>query len=128
MLIEGPEVIFVARQSRNITTKQVAKRAGVSRSTVLFVPNNVATPRVSNETRQRVLQAVEEPGFVPDMAAQTVTRGDSNYIALVTSRPHRQLLVDEFFPHILTGLRIATEESGFRIIVGNVGDYTTAET
>ena len=42
------------------TSSEVAKRAGVSRTTVSFVLNDLRTKGISEETRQKVLQAASE--------------------------------------------------------------------
>jgi LacI family transcriptional regulator len=49
----------------------VVKRAGVSRATVSYVLNGLTKGRVpiSDETRQRVLNAIEELGYEPDARA-----------------------------------------------------------
>jgi len=46
-----------------VTMKDVAVRAGVSQSTVSFVLNGLDDMRISSETRQRVLAAVDELGY-----------------------------------------------------------------
>lgn len=56
------------------TQKEVARRAGVSTSVVSYVINN--GPRsVSQKTRQRVLDAIEELGYRPNKHAQMLLRG-----------------------------------------------------
>lgn len=52
------------------TIRDVAKRAGVSHTTVSNVLNNV--PKVSEETRQRVLQVMKELNFEPNMVAKSL--------------------------------------------------------
>jgi LacI family transcriptional regulator len=57
------------KTERGITQKDVAERAGVSRSIVSYVINN--GPReVAPETRQRVLDAIRELGYRPNKYAQ----------------------------------------------------------
>jgi DNA-binding LacI/PurR family transcriptional regulator len=114
-------------QRRKVTSKQVAERAGVSQTTVSFVLNNVANPSVSEETRRRVLEAVQELQFVPDMAARALARGYCNNIALIISRPHRQVFIDEYIPHILTGLSGVTRANGFRVIVEHIQNNATPD-
>ena len=57
---------------RRVTSYDVAKLAGVSRSTVSFVLNNVDM-QISEETKQRVsVLPPLELGYVPDAAAQAL--------------------------------------------------------
>ena len=42
---------------RRVTSREVAKAAGVSLTTVSYVLNDVTEMRISEETRQRVLEA-----------------------------------------------------------------------
>ena len=53
-----------------ITIKSVAKRAGVSPTTVSLVMNNATTPNIPPETRQRVMEAVRELGYRPSASAR----------------------------------------------------------
>ena len=54
-----------------LTITQIAKLAGVSRSTVSRVLND--HPNVSSQTRERVLQVVAETGFHPDPIARSLS-------------------------------------------------------
>ncbi len=53
-----------------ISIREVAHEAGVSVTTVSYVLNNKGN--ISEETRQRVLQAAEELGYVPNAAARSL--------------------------------------------------------
>ncbi len=103
----------MSKKIPRITGKQVAERAGVSQTTVSFVLNQVENSNISEETRQRVLDAVRDLNFVPDVRAQALARGRSNTIALILSNPHRQVFVDEYIPTILTGLSEVTQNTAF---------------
>jgi LacI family transcriptional regulator len=67
------------------TQRDVARKAGVSRATVSYVVNGLTKGRVpiSNETRLRVLKAVEELGYEPDTRAQSLRSGDTKTIGLI---------------------------------------------
>jgi LacI family transcriptional regulator len=105
------------KKSTKVTSKQVAERAGVSQTTVSFVLNRANNSSISEDTRQRVLQAARELNYVPDMTARALARGRSNNIALVISQPHPQIFIDEYIPNLLTGLNQIIQPQGFRIIV-----------
>jgi LacI family transcriptional regulator len=59
--------------SARVTQKDVARRAGVAISSVSYVLNNGPRP-VSEETRERVLQAIAELGYRPNEHAQQLMR------------------------------------------------------
>lgn len=79
--------------SRRPTQNDVARAAGVSRGTVSYVLNGQAGGKIviSPETSARVLQAIEELGYVPDAGARALRSGTSNTIGLIipdTHNPH----------------------------------------
>jgi LacI family transcriptional regulator len=67
------------------TQADVARLAGVSRATVSYVINGHANGQVpiSEETRQRVMEAVEELGYEPDARAQALRSGSTRTIGLI---------------------------------------------
>lgn len=65
---------------KKTTIVDIAKSAGVSVSTVSRILNN--KPDVSEETRQRVLQVIEEHRFAPQMSWQQLRSGKSRFITL----------------------------------------------
>src|SRR5438034_11126689 len=67
------------------TQKDVAHRAGVSRSTVSYVLNDQIDLKVpiSEVTRQRVLDAIAELGYEPDARARALRSGDTKTLGLV---------------------------------------------
>ena len=70
------------------TITDVAHRAGVSRTAVSYVlnDNGQRNKHVSDETRAKVLQAVQELHFHPDAFARALSKGQSEEIVLITSR------------------------------------------
>ena len=54
-----------------MTLREIAKLAGVSRSTVSRVINN--QPGVRPQTRERVLQIIKEYGYEPDPVARSLS-------------------------------------------------------
>jgi LacI family transcriptional regulator len=75
------------------TQVDVAKLAGVSRATVSLVLNGQADGKVviSEETRLRVRQAIDELGYEPDHRAQALRSGGTKTIGMILidmSNPH----------------------------------------
>lgn len=62
----------------------VAARAGVSKKTVSNVVNDF--PFVAESTRERVLKAIDELGYRPNLSARNLARGRTGAIALVIPR------------------------------------------
>ena len=61
-------------------SKDIAKLAGVSRSTVSKVVNNY--PGIPNETRQKILKVIKENNYVPNRSAQILAGKASKIIGL----------------------------------------------
>lgn len=78
------------------TSRDVARAAGVSQATVSRVLNS--SKPVSEDVRRRVLQALQETGFVLNVQAKAMRTSRSGSIGLVTSdirNPYYPLLLDE---------------------------------
>jgi len=71
----------VARSCVNATLYDVARLAGVSTATVSRVVHG--QDRVRDSTRARVLEVIQQLGYVPDGAAQSLSRRRKNIIGLV---------------------------------------------
>jgi DNA-binding LacI/PurR family transcriptional regulator len=70
----------MARESKRITSADVAREAGVSRSTVSYVLNDTPNQTISDSTRQRVLAAAAKLGYAPSAAARTLRSGRSHVV------------------------------------------------
>ncbi len=66
---------------RSVSLREVAQHAGVSGQTVSRVANNV--PNVAEPTRQKVLAAMSELGYRPNVAARALRRGAFGSIGVV---------------------------------------------
>ncbi len=71
------------RDKRSVTMHDVAQHAGVSRATVSRILNNRDTPiSISDATRHRVLEAVDELGYRPNRIAQSLMTNKTHIIGL----------------------------------------------
>lgn len=86
-----------------ITIEDIARSAGVGRGTVDRVLHNRG--RVSEETRARVLQCVEELGYKPNKAARMLANKKEYKIAVTFHD-----LEQEFWIHVKNGIDKAEEE------------------
>jgi LacI family transcriptional regulator len=99
------------------TQVDVARIAGVSRATVSFVINGTTEGRVpiSEETRVRVLKAVEELGYIPDTRAQALRSGDTKTIGLIIPDMHN--------PHFwenADGIEQEARKAGYHLLLSSM--------
>ncbi len=92
--------------------EDVARLAGVSRGTVSNVLNNPAI--VSPDTRERVLRAIEELGFVRNQVALALASGRTRTIGYVGTD-----LANSYFLDIARGIEERADESGYRVVLAN---------
>jgi len=95
------QVISMAKRP---TQADVARLAGVSRATVSYVLNNRTDGRIpiTEQTRQKVLAAVEELGYAPSALARSLKSGTSRTIGFLMPAVHN--------PHYWDILEGAEEE------------------
>ena len=103
--------------SKRTTSVDVAKLAGVSRTTVSFVLNNVSGMSISHPTRQRVLDAAKELNYHPDMAGRKLASGKSNTIGLVIRQSPEQVFADAFLIQVVLGVEGAAAQQGFHVLL-----------
>ena len=71
------------QRPRRPTAADVAREAGLSRATVSYVLNNTPHQVIPEPTRQRVLAAAANLGYMPSVAARTLRGGRSDVILLL---------------------------------------------
>lgn len=95
----------------------VAKLAGVSRATVSYVINNQTDGPIpiSEETRQRVLEAIAELGYVPDASAQALRLGSTKTIGLIIPDIH-----NPHFWQVADGVEQEADDAGYHILLSSI--------
>ena len=86
----------------NLTLEDVAREAGVSRSTVSRVVND--HPNVSDDVRQRVLAVIENIGYHPNVAARMLASQRSWMIGLVLPLSVSLLFTDPYYAILTQGI------------------------
>ena len=101
-----------------ITLQDVAEKAGVSMKTVSRVVNK--EKKVAEDTRTRVLQTIQELGYVPHIQAQRLASGRTRSIVLHFPLPNPELFSNLIGMDFITGvaLGIAEEEYYFSLMTG----------
>ncbi|HEY7146571.1 MAG TPA: LacI family DNA-binding transcriptional regulator [Streptosporangiaceae bacterium] len=109
------------------TLYDVARAAGVSTATVSRVMHG--QDRVSPATRRRVLEVIEDLGYVPDGAAQSLSRRRKDVIGLVAvERFSPESDIEQtsllFVEQVLRGVEALLREIGWSLLISflQVGD------
>lgn len=91
-----------------VTREDVAREASVSTATVSYVLNN--THHLSEETRSRVMKAVEKLGYKPDMIAKSMATNKTHQLAIVMDS-----LLNPYYGEIAIGFENAAVQEGYFI-------------
>jgi LacI family transcriptional regulator len=102
---------------KRVTSQDVAKLAGVSRSTVSFVLNDVKRIKISEDTRLKVINASNKLGYVPDAAAQALASRRSRIIGLILTRKPHHIASDAFITQILDGVLEIVHQNDMRLLI-----------
>ncbi len=97
----------------SVTIREVAKRAGVGIATVSRVLNG--SPSVSEETRRRVLQAIEELNYTPNPIARRLSTGRTWTIGALVPF----FTLPEFVKR-LQGIQRALSDSAYDLVLFNI--------
>jgi DNA-binding LacI/PurR family transcriptional regulator len=96
-----------------VTIRDVARRAGVGLGTVSRVLND--SPMVSDSTRQRVQQAIEEMNYVPNPTARRLSLGKTLTIAIILPFFTRPAFIER-----LRGIEHSLSKSEYDLNIYNV--------
>ena len=104
----------------SITLKEVAERAGVSRSAVSRT--YTAGASVSEKTRRKVQKAAAELGYSPNALASSLTTGRTKLIGLVSDNFHNPIFL-QIFDMFTKGLQLR----GLRPLLVNLSEEIEPE-
>jgi LacI family transcriptional regulator len=109
----------MAKNSRQLrkpaTMRDVARLAGVSQPTVSRVLNETTTPiSISEETRTKVLSAVEELNYRPNMLARGLRTQQTQMIAVMIAD-----ISNSFYHPIARAIQDVASEYGYDVMIAN---------
>lgn len=97
------------------TLQDVAKRAGVSTATVSKVLSN--TPYFTEETRVKVMAAVEALNYVPHLGARALSMGKTHIVAVVFPYVYDAIFKDPLVMQILEGIEAESTQHGYNLLL-----------
>jgi len=101
---------------KRVSAEDVAREAGVSRTTVSFVLNNTPGKNISENTRQRVLQAASRLGYMPNEDARRLAMFRSRAIGLFIC--HSQYVyTDAFIIRTVEGMAQAVNRYRLQLVI-----------
>ena len=101
-----------------VSIKDVAKKAGVSISTVSKALNDKSS--VSSSTIERIKQTAEDMGYVPNSRARVFATKETKQIVFVADIPKDTAFYNPHIFEIIMGLQHSVSKSGYSLIVESV--------
>lgn len=106
-----------------MTLDEVAKLAGVSKTTASYVINGKAQKyRISEKTQRKVMTVVEEYNYRPDLAASTLRAGQSRSFGLIIPD-----LENTSYARLAKLLEQNSRSAGYQILIGCSDDNSETE-
>ena len=100
-----------------ISIKEIAKAAGVSTATVSRVINK--SPKLSQKTRDKVLQTMKEMNYVPNSLARGLSNQKALNVALLINIEDASSFHNPFFYEVMHGIEMAVYKRGLSLIIAS---------
>jgi len=104
-----------------VTIEDVAKRAGVSKSSVSRVLNG-NLKYMSEEMKQKILTAVEELNYTPNSIAQSLKKKKSQVIGIILAD-----ITNPLWSEVLKGIQDECRKNGYGLMVSSSNEDSTIE-
>lgn len=110
----------VARAHVPATLSDIAREAGVSKMSVSRAINNL--PKISSETRARVLKVASRLNYIPNRHARALTTNRSYLIGIVVPD-----MMHSFFAEMSRGIESLTKAAGYQNLICNTDEEPSLE-
>jgi LacI family transcriptional regulator len=97
----------------NLVLKDIARISGFSRSTVSRVLND--QPRVSDDTRQKILKIIEQYNFEPNPVARALVSQSSRVLSVLIPHVITDLFSDPFFALLLQSITSTANQLDYSV-------------
>lgn len=104
----------MSRLRGSVTIDDVARHVGVAKGTVSRVLNNYTD--ISEDTRKRILKAVQDLGYQPSATARNLKRGRQDTLGIIIPVGHGNG-ADPFLAEFIDGIARALDELGLDLLV-----------
>jgi len=102
-------------KKERVTLNDVAKIAGVSRATASLVIRN--SDKISAKTREKVLEAISESGYIYDRIAASMRSNKSTTMGVIITD-----IANPFYADFLNGVGEILDEAAFSFFLGTTDD------
>lgn len=103
------------KMKKKLTLEDVARKAGVSKSSVARALGNYGS--VSEEVRKRVLNAAKKIGYEPNQIARSLKTRRTNTIGVIISD-----ITTYFFTSVVRGIADVASQSGYDLVLCNTDE------
>ncbi|SES87491.1 LacI family DNA-binding transcriptional regulator [Anaerobranca gottschalkii] len=102
-------------KKNSVTIKDVAKKAGVSPSTVSRVISQ--NPRISKATADKVIRCMKELGYYPNAIARSLASKKTGTVGIIMPTSSEDIFLNPFFPEVLRGIVKGASQSGYDLLL-----------
>ena len=107
-------------EQKNINISEIARMAGVSKTTVSRVINN--RPDVKPDTKEKVERIIKECGYCPSAIAQAFSKKRSMAIGLVFSDSEADAVSNPFYTELMRGVLDEARKQEYRVVLSYLMD------
>lgn len=98
-----------------VTIKDIALKAGVSKTTVSFAFNN--PERISTDTYERIMNIARETGYSPDPIARILSNRKTKAIGVVLPQSISVFFQNPYLAELLRGIGSVCDQEGFTVSI-----------
>lgn len=102
---------------KKVTIKEVAIKAKVSPSTVSRVISD--NPKISRETKERVIRCMDELGYYPNKIARSLANKKSQTLGIIMPSRGEDVFLNPFFPQVLSGILKEAASRDYDILISS---------